>query len=97
MMTNEQFIRSLPLRDLASLVLRRRYEEDWDYTYGEDGEDVPFFWGYRTYLVTSDGLEYDEDDYKDAIEHECWWLQQEATAFVKMEGINNGYSISRDG
>lgn len=79
-MTNEQMIRSLPLKEFASLFIRHEYEEDWDYTYGEDGEDVPFFWGYRTILVTSDGLEFDEYNYEYALEHECWWLQQEAVA-----------------
>ena len=79
-MTNEQMIRSLSLRELASLVIRYEYEEGWDYTYGEDGEDVPFFWGYRIILVTSDGVRFDEYDYEAALEHECWWLQQEAVA-----------------
>ena len=75
-MTNEEMLRSLPLRDLASLVIRHEYEEDWDYDYDEN----PFFWGYKTYLVTSDGLEFDEYNYEAALEHECWWLQQEAVA-----------------
>ena len=75
-MTNEEMLRSLPLKELASLVIRHEYEEDWDYDYDEN----PFFWGYKTYLVTSDGLEFDEYDYEAALEHECWWLQQEAVA-----------------
>lgn len=75
-MTNEEMLRSLPLKELASLVIRHKYEEDWDYDYDEN----PFFWGYKTYLVTSDGLEFDKLDYEDALEHECWWLQQEAVA-----------------
>ncbi len=80
-MTNEQMIRSLPLRDLASIVIRHEYEEDWDYDYDE----VPFLWGYRHILATSDGLRFDEYDYESALEHECWWLQQEAVATVKQE------------
>ena len=75
-MTNEEMIRSLPLRELASLVIRHRGEEDIDY----DWDEEPFSWGVRTILVTSDGLEFDELDYEDALEHECWWLQQEAVA-----------------
>lgn len=75
-MTNEEILRSLPLEELASLVIRHEYEEDWDYDYDED----PFFWGYKTYLVTSDDLEFDEYDYEAALEYECWWLQQEAVA-----------------
>ena len=75
-MTNEQMLRSLPLRELASIVIRHEYEEDWDYNYNEE----PFFLGCRHILVTSDGLRFDELDYEDALEHECWWLQQEAVA-----------------
>lgn len=75
-MTNEEMLRSLPLRDLASLIIRHEYEEDWDYDYDES----PFLWGYRTTLVTSDGVRFDEYDYEAALEHECWWLQQEAVA-----------------
>ena len=74
-MTNEEMLRSLPLKELASLVIRHEYEEDWDYDYDEN----PFFWEYRTILVTSDGQRFDEYDYEDALEHECWWLQQEAS------------------
>ena len=73
-MTNEQMIRSLSLRELASLVIRREYEEDIDY----DWDENPFSWGIRTILVTSDGRRFDEHDYEYALEHECWWLQQEA-------------------
>lgn len=73
--TNEEALRSLPLKKLASLVIRHEYEENWDYDYDEN----PFFWGYRTIFVTSDGQRFDEYDYEDALEHECWWLQQEAS------------------
>lgn len=87
-MTNEEILRSLPLKDLASLVIRHESEEDWDYTYGEDGEDVPFFWGYRTILVTSDGVRFDEYDYEAALKHECWWLKQEAVALAQKHEEN---------
>ena len=80
-MTNEQVIRFLPLRDLASLLIRYKYEDDIDY----DWDENPFSWGIRTILITSDGHRFDEYDYKDALEHECWWLQQEAVAVTKQE------------
>ena len=75
-MTNEEMIRSLPLKELASLVIRHEYEEDIDY----DWDEEPFSWGIRDIFVTSDGLKFDEYNYEDALEHECWWLQQEAVA-----------------
>lgn len=75
-MTNEQYIKSLSRKDLASILIQEGYRENWDYDYDEN----PFFWSCKTYLVTSDGLEFDEYDYEAALEHECWWLQQEAVA-----------------
>lgn len=78
-MTNIEIIKALPLKDIASIILRRKYVEDWDYDYDEN----PFFWGYKTYLVTSDGLEFDELDFEGALEHECWWLKQEAVALAQ--------------
>lgn len=78
-MTNGEIIRSLPLRDLASLIILREYEEDIDY----DWDEEPFSWGIKTYLVTSDGTQFDEYDYDIALEHECWWLQQEAVVCAK--------------
>jgi len=80
-MTNEEILRSLPLRDLASLVIRREYEEDIDY----DWDENPFSWGIRTVLITSDGRRFYEDDYIAALNHECWWLTQEAIAFERIE------------
>ena len=77
-MTYEQAIHNLPLRDFASIVLRRKYVEDIDY----DWEEEPFSWGYKTYYVTLDGLEFDEDDYEAALDHECWCLQQEPMGLV---------------
>lgn len=80
-MTNEEILRSLSLRDLASLIIRREYEEDIDY----DWDENPFSWGIRTVLVTSDGRRFYEDDYIAALNHECWWLTQEAVAFERIE------------
>lgn len=78
-MTNEEILRSLPLKDLASLVIRRDYEEDIDY----DWDEHPISWGIITFLVTSDGVSFHEDNYELALEHECWWLQQEAVALAQ--------------
>jgi len=75
-MTNEQYIKSLSRKDLASLLIQKSYREDWDYDYDEE----PFFWGYKTIFRTSDGVEFDEYSFDDAVEHECWWLQQEVVA-----------------
>ena len=80
-MTNEEVLRNLPLKDFASLVIRHKYREDYDYDYNED----PVFWRYKTILITSDGEVFDEDNYLDALEHECWWLKQEATVCGKKE------------
>ena len=74
-MTNEEILRKLPLKDFASLFIHHEYEEDIDY----DWDENPFSWGIITTLITSDGLRFDKDDYESALEHECWWLQQEAT------------------
>lgn len=79
-MTYEQAIRNLPLRDFASIVLRRKFIEDIDY----DWEENPFSWGYKIYYVTLDGLEFDEYDYEAALDHECWCLQREAMVPVKI-------------
>lgn len=79
-MTYEQAIRNLPLRDLASLIIRRKYREDIDYDY----EENPFSWGHIMYYVTLDGLEFDENDYESALDHECWCLQQETMGLVKI-------------
>lgn len=80
-MTNEEMLRFIPLKDLASIVIRHKLKEDWDYDYNE----APFFWGYKHILVTSDGIEFDEYDYEDALEHECWWLKQEAIALGRTD------------
>ena len=72
-MTNEQYIKSLSRKDLASILIQEGYREDWDYDYDEE----PFFRGCETILITSDGTIYDELNLKEALEHECWWLAQE--------------------
>ena len=55
-MTNEQYIRSLSRKDLASILIKESAREDWDYDY----EEEPFFWGCKTIFRTSDGVEFDE-------------------------------------
>lgn len=70
-MTNEEYIKSLPRKDLAALLIKT--EERPDYDEGLDGD-----WHYignKTYYLTSDGEEFG-DDWKSALEHECWWLAQ---------------------
>ena len=70
-MTNEDYVRSMPRRELAIMLVNIEEQED----YGDPDDDwvLPF---YRTIYVTSDRMEFDED-YDAAIEHECWWLAQE--------------------
>lgn len=80
-MTNEQILRSLPLEDFASLLIRHTYEEDMDY----DWDENPFSWGIRTILITSDGSRFYEDGYETALDHECWWLTQEAKILGRKE------------
>ena len=86
-MTNEQILRSLPLKDFASLIIRREYVEHWV----QVTENTNFFGGHKIVFITSDGLEFEKNDYRSALEHECWWLQQEAVACCEkqqMEGEN---------
>lgn len=77
-MTNEQCIRSLSRKDLASILIEESTREDWDYDY----EEEPFLRGCKTIFRTSDGVEFDEYSFDDAVEHECWWLQQEAECWL---------------
>lgn len=71
-MTNEEFIKKLyPRRKLAMSLVKTETQPDWDE--GIDGEWVRC--GDITTYITSDGRRY--MDFKDAVEHECWWLAQE--------------------
>ena len=70
-MTNEEWIKGLSRKELATQLLRTEtvpdYDEDWD-------EDlVPC--GEQLYYITSDGVRF-WDDYDGALEYECWWLAQ---------------------
>ena len=55
------------------------WQEDYDW------DENPFSWGTITVFVTSDGRRFYEDDYIAALNHECWWLTQEAVAFGRIE------------
>jgi len=70
-MTNEDYIKSLPIKDLAIMLINT--SEVPDYGDPDDRWDIPFM---QTVYVTSDRMEFWED-YEGAIEHECWWLAQE--------------------
>lgn len=71
-MTNESYVKSLPRKQLAAMLISQRTEPDYD-------EDIYGEWcecGSSTYYVTSDGQEFCED-YDSALEHQCWWLAQQ--------------------
>lgn len=70
-MTNEQWIKSLPRKELAHELIRLTQQPD--YGDDDDGWDLPFF---RDVYICSDDTEFCED-YDEALEHECWWLAQE--------------------
>lgn len=72
--TNEDWLRSLPRKDLAALLIGTTEEPDYDE--GIDGEWYEC--GTIKYYVTSDGLMFWYDDYESALQHECWWLAQDA-------------------
>lgn len=71
-MINEEMIKCLPLKAFADLLIKTvtcpEYDEDYN------GDTV--YCGDWTYYKTSDGQEF--DGYEDALQHECWWLAQEA-------------------
>ena len=71
-MTNEEFVKRLPRKSLAELLIVCHSEPEYDK--GFDGEWYQC--GARDYYRTSDGLEFCED-YDDALQHECWWLAQQ--------------------
>ena len=71
-MTNREHICSLPIQEFAKYFIYSREEPQYDE--GFDGEWVEC--GFRTVFITSDGKEF-WDDAGDALEHECWWLEQE--------------------
>lgn len=68
-MTNEDYIKSLPKKELAEALINVTEVPD----YIDDNGMVSSF---LTAYVTSDRMEY-FDDYEGALEHECWWLAQE--------------------
>jgi len=72
-MTNEDYIKSLPRKELAIALINTSEVPDYYDDYDEDNCGLPIF---RTVHVTSDRMEF-WDDYEGALEHECWWLAQE--------------------
>ena len=70
-MTNLEYFRSLPIEDVAELLITTRNFENYDYNYDEELE----YMGMDSVFVCSDGLEF--EDYDEALAHEIWWLQQE--------------------
>jgi len=70
--TNIDIIRSWPARKLADALITYHEEAIWDYDY----DDEPFICGHNDVYGTSDGQSFDE--YEDALDHEVWWLSQEA-------------------
>lgn len=70
-MTNEEWIKSLPRKELAKRLISTSMEPDWGDD--DDGWNGPFM---QTIYTTSDSQSFYED-YEGAIEHECWWLAQE--------------------
>lgn len=70
-MTNEEWIKSLPRKELAHELIRMIQEPD--YGDDDDGWEIPFF---RDVYICSDDIEFYDYDYDSALEHECWWLAQ---------------------
>lgn len=70
-MTNDQYIRKLPRRQLADLLIKVVEEPDYD----EDHDGEMRWCGNTTVYISSDGQRF-WDDYEGALTHECWWLAQ---------------------
>ena len=66
-MTNEDYIKSLPRKELAIALINTSEVPDY-----YDDLDVTIMQSIHT---TSDRMEF--HDYEGALEHECWWLAQE--------------------
>ena len=83
-MTNEEFLKHLTRKHFAELLIKTEQRPDYDE--GLDGE-----WHYigdQTFYITSDGQEFWED-YDSALEHECWWLAQDALDALIRTGVCN--------
>lgn len=69
--TNEEWIRSLPIDDLAIVLINEGMENNWD----EDYDGQMYVCGSYDVYTTSDGeVFYDEED---AVDHEVSWLKSE--------------------
>lgn len=70
-MSNLDYIRQLPIGQLAVLLVREKIEHTVDYDWDENPVDGPDYGVFET----SDGEQF--DDYEQAIQYEIWWLGQE--------------------
>lgn len=70
-MRNIDYIRSLDVKQLAELLVQCESEPEYDYDWDEELQ----YEGQVDVYVTSDGERFDQ--YSDAVQHECWWLNQE--------------------
>lgn len=70
--SNMDVIRTLPIKELAMLLVRVEAEEDIDY----DWDENPYIGGILERYKTSDGEIFWE--FAEAVEHECWWLKQQS-------------------
>lgn len=72
-MRNIDYIRSLGVKQLAEFLVQCESEPDYDYDWDEELQ----YEGQVDVYVTSDGKRFDQYSKDDAIQHECWWLNQE--------------------
>jgi len=69
---NIDVIRSWPAQKLADALITQHEEAIYDYDY----DDELYISGHDYVYRTSDGESF--GDYDEALEHEVWWLSQEA-------------------
>lgn len=72
-MTNEEYVRSLPIEELAKLLIQTHDEDIFD----EDMDGDPKYCGSYDVHTTSDGTEFPFDDLESAVAHEVEWLRRE--------------------
>ena len=70
-MTNLQKFYSLPIRELAELLIHYEMYDDGEYYYDE------YISNYKEYIVCPDGEEFYGFDMESAIEHTINWLNSE--------------------
>lgn len=72
-MTLKEYLFKLPNYKLAEYLIMPYSEEEYDYDY----DDVMYYCGTRTWYKTTDGKEFWEDEYEEAIEHQTELLASE--------------------